>query len=206
MRLWECSSKCSSCSECSSGCSSGSSNSRIRDFAVDVIAQAFCQTSKNGLTPDSRSQFLGRLRDLKAVEVAKKVRSRFKMERDCVDMSMDGGYIDYLKACGFKIDPKDKQVIYEMGDGLSVWSHKNDSQEKVNKQIAKVTSRMTRQNKKHNEKEGVGKMKTMCAVCQRKEEKGEKFRRCGRCRIPFYCGKECKLYRILLLLLLLRDV
>jgi hypothetical protein len=139
-----------SSSGCSSGCSSGSSNSsnsRIRDFAVDVIAQAFCQTSKNGLTPDSRSQFLGRLRDLKAVEVAKKVRSRFKMERDCVDSSMDGGYIEYLRACGLKINPKDKQVIYEMGDGMKIWSHNNDSQEKVNKQIAKVTSRMTRKTK-----------------------------------------------------------
>ena len=172
--------------------SSGPSNSRIRDFTVDVVAQAFCQKSKNGLTPDSRSQLLVCLRDLKAVEVAKKVKSRFKMERDCVDLGMDGGYIDYLKACGLKIDPKDKQVIYEMGDGMSVYCHNNDSQEQVNKQVAKVTSRMTKQNKKHNEKKGVGKMKTICAVCHLEEKKGEKFRRCGRCRIPFYCGKECK--------------
>ena len=177
----------------------------IRKRAVDSIGQALCDTTNN-LLPGQRASLLLNLKDLKASEVCRQVRSLFKKcmkaDEEFVDRSLDFGYTAYLQACDLDVDLEDPIVAYEGGAGMQIMMFGNVSEEEQNRRLAKATamfkSNVEAYTAMRESEEGGGAARltskaSVCAECGRAEVDGKKaFAVCGGCHVPMYCSKECQ--------------
>jgi hypothetical protein len=168
-----------------------------RSSAVDAITDAMCSAS-SGLGRFSRGCLLGDLKDLQAVESARRVRKAFKRNPDFLDRMVCGGYTEYLKACQLNVDPNDARVKYERDDGLELLLPPElQTPEKKAELFSKARARAHQESQDYAERAnalGLPPVKArFCAQCQSQEDEDERrYQACGGCQGPLYCSRACQ--------------